>query len=260
MRNYQLLPVFPIAAGIAGAILRHFELLRAFEPDTGLAVPGHPLSAAMILLSMAAAAVLLLFTLKMRILPIKGGYREAFRIDGPALAAVLVASCFLLLFYGASEVVAFARDVPHLVSHLLLAGLIIWAGISMLFTIQSSFRGGQREAFGLETLVPVFFSCFWLILSYRDRAADPVILDYIYELLAIILFVLTLYFMAGFAFGKPKVHRVSFTAMLGVYFSIVTIADAHSLGKTAAFAGIALYEAANAFILMKNIRFKSGQP
>ena len=42
MRNYILLPVFSIVAGIAGAVLRYFELQQAFEQGSGLAIPGHP--------------------------------------------------------------------------------------------------------------------------------------------------------------------------------------------------------------------------
>ena len=209
---------------------------------------------------MAVAAVLLLSVLKMRIFPVAGGHREAFHIDNPAFAAAAVAACFLLFFYGAAEVLGFVRDQPHLISRLLLAAMTIWAAASMLFTVQSSYRGGQREEYGLILLVPIFFACFWLILSYRDRAADPVILDYIYELFAIICFVLALYFVAGFAFGKPKVHRTAFVSTLGVYFSIVTLADAHGMGKTAAFAGIAIYQAVTAMILLKNIKYKNSRP
>ncbi len=84
-------------------------------------------------------------------------------------------------------------------------------------------------------------ACMWLVVAYQARAADPVILDYVYELFAIIASLLGLYFTAGFSFERPKVRRASFFSLLGVYFSIVTLADSHDLASMLLYGFAILY-------------------
>ena len=52
-----------------------------------------------------------------------------------------------------------------------------------------------------------YLCCVWLIAAYQNRAADPVIQDYIYELLAVICVLLSVYYLSSFAFETPKAGR-----------------------------------------------------
>lgn len=257
MRNYVVLPIIAAAAGIGGAALRHKELLHAFEPETGLAIPGHPLSVALILLSMIVAALFLLVSLRLKDISLPGKKPwTLFRCSSPVYAVMGSIAGLLLLGYGVQELAGSVSDQSHLISRLLLGCMAAWSAVSILLLVQKNYRSSTTAGSGTLTLVPVFFSCLWLILAYRDRAADPVILDYAYELFAIIFLVLAFYFMAGFFFGKPKVRRMAFASFTGAYFCIVTLADAHDLGKTAAFAGGAIYLLSSAAVMLR----EAGRP
>ena len=70
----------------------------------------------------------------------------------------------------------------------------------------------------------------WLIAAYQVRAGDPVRLDYVYELFAIIASLLGLYFHASFSFEQGPALLACLFSLLGVYFSLVTLADGHDLG------------------------------
>ena len=61
-RNYIAAPAVAVAGGAVGCALRAWGLRTAFEPETGLPIPGMPATWALILLSIAMAAVLLVLT------------------------------------------------------------------------------------------------------------------------------------------------------------------------------------------------------
>ena len=65
---------------------------------------------------------------------------------------------------------------------------------------------------------------------------------------------LALYFIAGFSFERPKVRRTTFFSLMGVYFSIVTLADVHDLAFTLLYAFAFLYLLANTIVLLTNVR------
>ena len=274
MRKEIVLPCVAAGAGAAGFFLRRWELATAFEPDTGLATPGMPATYA--LLGLTAAVILaLVFLCRGKHNPLSGGYDQAFDARGntPYLTAV-VAAAFLLLGGAVLLALALPQDYREAVAEamssqggnplftvmprLLLALLALISFFCLLSTAKNNFRGEGRGKYSFTLLMPAYTCCLWLIAAYQQRAADPVMLDYFYELIAIITALLGLYFTAGFSFERAKVFRASFFSLLGVYFSMVTLADAHPLAVVLLYLFAIVYLIASTCVLLHNAALPEG--
>ena len=228
MRKEILLPAVAAAGGVVGFAFRRWELATAFEADTGLPIDGAPATMALIVLSVVMAVVLALLCRGKY--PAFTGYDQAFRAKGnTAYATAGILSAFLLV-----------------------AALALAAGFCVMGTVQNNFKGLGRGKLNFTLLLPAYACCVWLIAAYQVRAGDPVQLDYVFELFAIIASLLGLYFHAAFAFTKGRPFWAVFFALLGIYFSITTLADGHELGFTLLYAFAIVYLAVSAITLLYN--------
>ena len=273
MRKEIVLPGITVAAGVVGFLARRWELATAFEPDTGLVTPGMPATYTLLGLS-AVVAVVLALLCRGRHNSLTGGYDQAFQARGNTVyITAVVLSAFLLL--GAAVLIALglpedyrqavltlqasqARGNPLLtiMPKVLLSALCFISGLCVIATGKNNYRGEGRGKYSFTILMPAYTCCLWLIAAYQQRAADPVILDYLYELFAIITALLGLYFTAGFSFERAKVFRASFFSLLGVYFSMVTLADHHSLGTVLLYGFVIVYLLISTHVLL----FNAAQP
>ena len=87
---------------------------------------------------------------------------------------------------------------------------------------------------------------------------SPIILDYVYQLFAVIAAVLGSYFMAGFGFERAKTFRSAFFSLCAMYFILVTLADTHEPGFLALYLAFFLYFAASSAVLLYNARQPRG--
>ena len=246
MRKEIVLPSLAVGGGIVGLLLRRWELATAFEADTGLVTPNMPSTWALIIWSaLLAAAFILLCRGKHR--SFAGGYDAAFAAKGNTvyitamvLAAFLLLASAVLNYMGIpaayAEAVAAARagnaqgtPLFNVLPRAILGALAAVSFFCVLSTGRNNYRGEGKGKFSFPLLAPAYMGCIWFIAAYQVRAGDPVRQDYIYELFAIISSLLGLYFMAGFSFERAKVFRSSLFSLLGVYFSLVTLADGHEL-------------------------------
>lgn len=271
MRKEIVLPVAATACGVVGCFLRRWELASVFEPDTGLPVPGMPATVALIALCVAAA-VLLALLCRGTGRDFTGGYDEAFRAPGNApYMTAMVAAAFLMAISGgllllqapelyreASELYQEAstqsRGTPMLgmLPKVLLAVLILASAWSLLQLGRNNFKGEGKGKYSSSLLIPAYAACMWLIVAYQARSGDPVILDYVYQLFAIIATVLGSYFMAGFGFARPKVFPAAFFSLAAMVFILITLADAHEPAFLLLCGGYFLYFAASAAALLSN--------
>ena len=195
MRKELVLPVTAAVSGAAGFFLRRWELASAFEADTGLPIPGMPATWALIALSAAAVlALALLCRGSHRVFP--GGYDEAFSARGRTLyMAGMVAAAFLMVIAGA----LFLMELPQLYAEAklqtkgtpmlgllpraLLAVLALCSGWSLFQLGKNNYRGEGQGKYSSSLLIPAYTACMWLIVAYQARSGDPIILDYVYQLL-----------------------------------------------------------------------------
>lgn len=246
MFNVILPLLLALLGGVGGFFLRRWELATVFE-ETGLAVLWSAPSLVLIALSVVLAAAFVLLIRK----PIHSltDYSEAFSAKGswPYLALMALAAA-MLLFSG----VLGLRAGLYAYCGLLCKLMNLMCIVSFLCVLAASLRSfrGKTFRYSLVLLAPGYTLCLWLVFSYQQRAADPVVLDYMYELLAIICTLIGLYFTAGFSFGRPKFRGCALFSLLGLYFSMVTLADAHALSDKLLFLFAVLYQLANLSVLL----------
>ena len=269
MRKEIVLPSLAVGGGIVGLLLRRWELATAFEADTGLVTPNMPSTWALIIWS-AVLAVVFILLCRGKHRPFAGGYDAAFAAKGNTVyVTAMVLGGFLLLasavlnYMGIpaayQEAVAAARagnaqgtPLFNVLPRAILGALAAVSFFCVLSTGRNNYRGEGKGKFSFPLLAPAYMGCIWLIAAYQVRAGDPVRQDYIYELFAIISSLLGLYFMAGFSFERAKVFRSSLFSLLGVYFSLVTLADGHELYVVLLYGFCILSLTANVTALLAN--------
>jgi len=214
MHRHYLLPAFSLIAGLCGAFIRASELSRAFEPETGLQIPGESIS---LIISAFTAAVIIAFAIISVLF--KGRLKDGLRVlpgDKSTSAKILVTASALMLIGAAVFDFSVNRgELP--LSRIIMIMLAAFAAISILIR---AVKPGKEYA--LFSLVPIFWCCFWLILIYRDRSVDPVVPDYIYELFAVVASALFFYGSAGYDFGSRKIRLNVLYGSAAVYLSTVT--------------------------------------
>ena len=262
MKKQWLAPLLAVAGGAVGFGLRKWQLSTGFEPDTGLAIPGSP--AALALIAWSAVVVVGLIALCWD----RKGPRtcqKAFRAEGKSLfLTACVLGAFLLLVSAGAEGITLtagyqsslytdntwaaqvsSKLLPPLRVALCLGGF----PCALLWVKQLSRKEGPgRESLAILEVCILF--CAWLVSDYQVRAADPVILDYVYEVLAIAAALMALYYIAGYSFQTGKPRRTAVTSLMAAYFALVTLADDHDLADAARFGFVVLFMTAHAALLL----------
>lgn len=264
MRKEYFLPGLALTGGIAAFFLRRWELATAFEPETGLHIQGSPATWAVLALSIFMAG-LLLFLCAGRHSAFPGGYDQAFRPSDTLSAAVSIASGFLLGMGGILAFIQmpsagtaysgmFLNGTLSRVPRLLLSILCLVSAVCVIVNARGGYRGKSGGKGNPLLLAPAYACCMWLISAYQSRAADPVLVDYVYELLGIIAILMALYEIAGFSFEKAKVKRTVYFSLLGIYLSVLNLADGDDFGAMALFAFAVLYLSGAVAALLANDR------
>jgi hypothetical protein len=257
MRKYAIASgLLAAGAGIVGFFLRQSELLRAFEPDTGLPVAGNASTVALItytLLILAAAAGFA-FAVKTRFKS-KDTYSDAFAFRGPHLtvvaglcAAALAASGVLCLLE--------ARGGADFRIQAAIAVLTAASGAGLLGLTVSSLSGKGTKLSLICAIIPELFFTVWLLLLYRRNQTNPVRLEYAFQALAIVSAALSSYFTTGYAFGRPAPTLSALCNAAAVYFLITASADPLPLSQRLAFIAFAVFFAVNLIRLTDGLEFK----
>ena len=209
-----------LIAGGFGFLLRRQEVATIFDPHSGLALRGAPISIALIAFSLVVVALLLglSFTVSKQQLPT---FADAF--DGGIPLAILRAILGLVvLALAGQELLPIAQSDELDPFSAIQLGAALLAGLCLtLMAILTP--GGTNVA--IPSTIPVFWLCTWLIISHIDRAADPVLLGYAYNLFALAALLLALYYIAGYAFRQSHPRRLMFCSSAAVYFTGVTVGD-----------------------------------
>lgn len=251
-KNTLISLVFTIVAGCFGILFRWLHLIAAFEEDTGLPIRGAWQTLAIIALVAVTAAVLFLLTRRFsRCVPLPGA---AGLFSGSVVAPVASWLACALAVFGAVGMFSSASASAYPLLIRILAILALATGLSFpAFAADlRKKRSGSLTCF--FSLVPVIFSCFWLIVSYKDHAADPVVSSFAFEILAIAASILGFFYVAGFPCGSPKPMLSFFFCNLGAFLCLVTLADGHTLSETLIFASMAVMQLAFAACVGMNLK------
>ena len=233
-----------LAAALAAAALRKWQLASAFEEDTGLAIPMAPASVTLACLLVMAAAWFLILTTYQPVSERPRSVGQAHRWDlvfldagdpvYPVLvvlaAFVAVASVPLLLKSGiglwqvyrealAAKKLNASVQLPSNNGMLTIA-TAVGALLSFLGLLQMGRDGlhaGRRGKGGFAAALPGVAGCVWLMESFRAHAANPVRWDYAPQLIAIVCGMLLYMDFAGMSAGAARPRRLLWlAAMTGV--------------------------------------------
>ena len=130
------------------------------------------------------------------------------------------------------------------------------AAISVAFFAIEMYQDPRRKMTFALSIVPTLFMCFWLVFIYKQNAANPILLSYCYQCLAVITSALGFYFTSGFVYSKPAPGKTIFFYLAAVYFGFVTLADAHDLAIKLIFAAIIAMNVTYSSMLIRNLRLK----
>lgn len=214
MKRILTLGFLPLVLGLAGAWLRAYELAYVFDPVTGL--PSNPMAVTPVLigLTLAGAAIFIAAALLYR-------PKEPHGKPGPMfLAASSVA--FAVLF-GFAGYLFYQCTKAFTITQLIFGLLTLYCAAAVLTLGVKRLDGSPSSVYSVMAVAPVFWACYALILIFRERISDPIILDYIYLLFAFICILLFSYCQAGYVFGRNKQRLAIVTAAMGVYFCVVEL-------------------------------------
>lgn len=246
-QNERQLPMTlaAIVLGLLGLTLRRLQLTYAFD-SSRLPISGH-------WLTIVLCAACVLGTISLALCVRRLTRREAFAANFPpcricfGLSAVAAA---LLLLGSAGEVWSAMRTsygTPTLMQ--LLPGFFGVLAAMCIFMAAAGKYKGARPMTALY-LVPFFFVAVWLVLDFKNSwSSDPVILDYCFELFAMLSAMTALYHLAGFCFDRGRRARTAFWCLTGTVFCTISIADG-GLANMLRFAGLAVWLLTNAWQLL----------
>lgn len=245
-------PVLTVVLGLIGAFLRKIELNTVFEAS-GLAKQGQPITIILAVFSALAAVYFIFSSIGLKRLSAEESYNEAFGGGGlvpfglSALATAGIAVGSVLYFLNGGE--------TTLAALLMLAGLVTAVAVVALAYGTMKKRGEPKIAAVFSTLI-VIFICFWMVLEYKFRSADPVLLDYVYDFLALCALTLAFYYKAGFAFARPKPAHTMMLSKIAVYFSIVSMPGASGKAQLLFFICLAIVLLADKPAFASNLKVK----
>ena len=224
MAQTILLPAAAILFGVGGAALRAWELATAFEPDTGLPIPGAVASLALILLSVLFAVLsAALVWRKCRKTSVQD-FNAAFVCESAGYITAVVSTAAIPVCAAGFIILDYLNGTRG-IAHFIPAILFIFSAGSIVTVARNNYRNLKQGRFSTSLLLLPFAFCCQLMLTYQIHAGNPVLLDYAYLLLALISTVLGLYFMTSFAFEKGRPALFLWTSLLAVYFSCISVVN-----------------------------------
>ena len=245
-----------VAAALAAAALRWWQLSSAFEPPLGLHIPGAQASVILVCVLVMAAAGLAILALP------RGGRQPGreYRWDllflntgelvYPALVVLaaffaLGAAPFLLKmglsqwqdYQQARAALAQGMEVKLPSNNGMLAiATAVGALASFLGLLQlgrDGLRPGKRGRGGFSAALPGVAGCVWLMESFRAHAANPVLWDYGPLLLSIVCGMLFYMDFAGLSAGAPRPRRLLWMAGMTLILSAAALVSALAGGTWA---------------------------
>ncbi|MBQ6366301.1 MAG: hypothetical protein IJI61_07860 [Oscillospiraceae bacterium] len=245
---------YVLGAGAFGVFFRWMQLQLAYDkglPDKSV---WHFF---VVLLVCAGAGVFQYFTRKQakEKLAVPEDFFEALQNEGKlyavirwAIALVMIAGGVLL--FSQSEVDADATFLR------VLAVLGILTGIAFPLTLVCANKPHvvKNSTITLLALIPILFFACGLLTAYKQNSINPIMWNYLIEILTLIVDAVAFFRLAGFAYGVPDGKKTMFYCMWGAMLSLMTLADSRYLGQQIMFFAVALMLTLANWILIANLQ------
>jgi len=250
MKKELILPALALLGGAAGFGLRRWELAAALDPKTGLMAMDCPATWLLIALTAALGAVL-------TVLSRGAGARkltpqQRFQAPDSVYILLVVVSAMLLLVSAGAGAMRNSGAVRFEIGTVVLAVLSVLAGVSQLALGKQVYRQKWTENTPILTMIPAFWALGWLILTYQASSRQPVLLVYVYPVMAVVCVLLGLYGLASLSLNKGGVAYVCVFCLLGMYLSLVALAGESGLVGRLQYLAAALYLTAQSYMLLRS--------
>lgn len=226
MKLKSYIPALAALAGVVGAVLRGLNLHTGYEEGTCLPIPGNAPQTALIALSIVAVIAFLALS---RLFRKQAGapFERAFGCGSALYKTVAVCAGLVMCAAGVYGLYLLitnrggAQDgtLAGLLPLIPLWVLAILTMVSFVVLASAQAHGSITEGRAVFSVIPMFWACFDLIITFKDNGASPFVSLYAFELFAAIALVFAFYAVAGFFYARSNPARFVFAASLGVFFS-----------------------------------------
>ena len=253
-----LMPFFALLAGAAGSYLRMLELWNVFD-DKGLPLQSAGISIALLVLSVALLLVVIVFSILTKVkYTSPQGFENAYGTEPLAYP-------FVFFVIGLAWLVATVKQFFDMngqgqlpFTEMIFLALSALSAISVALFAIEVYQDPRRRGKLVLSVIPTVFMCFWLIRLYRENAANPILLSYAYQCLAIMASTLAFFFTTGYVYDRPATGKTLFAYFASIYFCFVTLADDHILFVKLIFIIIMITNMIYSFMLIRNLQRKEG--
>ena len=229
MKN-QLQRLLPAVLGLLGFLLRLLQQ-SVFEPETGLARSGAPISTAMALYLAAVGILLFLLAIrekKERKLTLEAGFQA------PPQRMLLPLVCAAMLIAAGGVFLAYSGVQSARFTEMVLGGGAVVAAVCLLLGIMRWRRG---DSCGGYLTVPALLCVIWLLVTYREYADYPVLEALYVQILAIAAFTYGFYQVAAYGFALGSRRTTRFILPAATVLGLTALADDLSLGLICLYVG-----------------------
>lgn len=233
-----LVPV--LAAG--GFFLRRWQVATAFEPVSGLLIPGA--AATYALVALVAVAALTVVGLAWRLFRGEApkGYLANLAAPNLAVGVLALVAGAMLFAGGVLGIRDYALRMDDRAIRLVLGLFMAPGGVCVgLVGLLGQQRQEGKGRFFAPLLPPAFCACAWVLAAYQGHIANPNRMEYMFLLLGILCAILACYAMASFSFEKPRPILCAVSSAMGVVLLTVSAADRPWGMDAMAVWGFALY-------------------
>ncbi len=211
LKFLPILFLLPLTAGLCAASLRATQLNYPIEAASSAPSFYGLVIICVIALLMAVIAALLL----------KNGieYTSVFLTKALPIASFVSAAC--ILAYAGTLIVSLAGSFSVLT--LVLVLLSVYACVSFIALGRHRLAEREDTAYCIFSAVPVFWVCFMLIVTFREKIADPIISNYVFLILAYISILVFGYSTCAHVLGKKRKHIAVFSCFVGIFFILIEL-------------------------------------
>lgn len=263
-----LMSALAVAGGCGGLALRLWVWNTAYDPAVQLFHYQSPAVAALLVLTAVLAVCFLLCALR---LPPKGKTLarpvcpSPLYMMGTVMGALLLMGGGGLCMINAVEVIhrmmvepAYVASMSLPVCLLACGGLCLPGGVGLLLTGKNIYRDLEADKASVAVVLPPIAMLVWLFFTHLEHATDPILFNYGFRLVAVILLLVGHYDLAGFYHGNAHPRRLCFCAWMGTSLALLSLADLpgwHQMGLLVG-ASVSLLAQSMAVIYSKNNYYK----
>ena len=229
----------------AVAVMLHWlQVQKIFDPETGLPTLHAPITTLLVVVLVLVAAALWWLSGRMRTDCAPEEPEDALALPHRETGWILIAVAALAALGSAY---LFFKEDSTLMKAAALLGILSAPVLAMMPQIPR--WGGFGAAL---SVLPVLFFCLWLVVFYKENAANPILWSYGMEILAIAMCLLAVFRLSAYLFYRAKPRRAIFACMLALITSLATLTDSVSLGARAVLGGWGIGTAVMCWIIINN--------